>query len=270
MLTRCPHCQTAFRVTTEQLKVRQGRVRCGACHDVFDALESLSEEPPPGTPLQVESLPEEDAPAVASLAESSSAGLSPVEAELAAPAAPLQLPLPQPQPLPPEEPELAWEETPAPPRRWPWAIGVLLLLLVAALQLAYIYRVELAVLSPGARPLLLEACRLAGCTVPRPSKPELLGIESSDLAPAGGDHLLLQATLRNRAPFAQEYPYLELTLTDMRDETMLRKALAPADYLPAGQAPEAGFAAGSETVVRLELAAPGVPAVGYRLYLFYP
>ncbi len=40
MLTRCPHCRTAFRVTPEQLKMRQGRVRCGACHTVFDALDT--------------------------------------------------------------------------------------------------------------------------------------------------------------------------------------------------------------------------------------
>lgn len=37
-LTRCPHCKAAFKVSEEQLEVANGRVRCGACMNVFDAL----------------------------------------------------------------------------------------------------------------------------------------------------------------------------------------------------------------------------------------
>ena len=44
MLTRCPNCETHFRVTAEQLKARSGRVRCGECQHVFNALDSLVEE----------------------------------------------------------------------------------------------------------------------------------------------------------------------------------------------------------------------------------
>jgi len=43
MLTRCPGCTTTFRVTSEQLKVRQGRVRCGQCQQVFNAIEHLTD-----------------------------------------------------------------------------------------------------------------------------------------------------------------------------------------------------------------------------------
>jgi predicted Zn finger-like uncharacterized protein len=41
MQTRCPDCQTVFRVTPEQLKARAGKVRCGQCQSVFNALDSL-------------------------------------------------------------------------------------------------------------------------------------------------------------------------------------------------------------------------------------
>ncbi len=44
MITRCPACQTHFRVHAEQLAARAGQVRCGKCGKVFDALEHLSEE----------------------------------------------------------------------------------------------------------------------------------------------------------------------------------------------------------------------------------
>ncbi len=36
-LTQCPHCDTVFQVSDEQLQVAQGRVRCGRCQGVFDA-----------------------------------------------------------------------------------------------------------------------------------------------------------------------------------------------------------------------------------------
>jgi predicted Zn finger-like uncharacterized protein len=37
--TQCPHCQTRFRVTDEQLGIAKGKVRCGNCMEVFNAVE---------------------------------------------------------------------------------------------------------------------------------------------------------------------------------------------------------------------------------------
>ena len=45
LITRCPHCQTTFRVRSEQLHLRGGRVRCGTCQTPFSALQSLEELP---------------------------------------------------------------------------------------------------------------------------------------------------------------------------------------------------------------------------------
>jgi predicted Zn finger-like uncharacterized protein len=282
MLTRCPHCQTAFRVTTEQLKVRQGKVRCGSCQGVFDALDSLADEAPlviAGMPAMVELPPEEvpvEPPEVEEITEPDVLPEPVVELEPEAPPIPSE---PDEAPAAPAEAAAAPEEEAmpeawagveevAPPRRWPWVLGTLLLLLLGLGQALYIFRVEAAVLAPELRPALVAGCELLGCTLPRPRKPELVGIETSDLAPAGSDRLVLTALLKNRAPFEQEYPHLELTLTDRNDDTLLRKVLAPADYLPA--APSAGFAARDEAAVKLLLEAKGVAAVGYRLYLFYP
>lgn len=47
MKTRCPECQTTFRVTPDQLRARAGKVRCGQCQVVFNALDSLIEERSP-------------------------------------------------------------------------------------------------------------------------------------------------------------------------------------------------------------------------------
>lgn len=41
LATQCPHCGTAFRVAHDQLKLRGGLVRCGACKEIFNGIEHL-------------------------------------------------------------------------------------------------------------------------------------------------------------------------------------------------------------------------------------
>lgn len=422
MLTRCPACSTAFRVTPEQLKARGGRVRCGRCDHRFNALDALQEEapvfvpapsggpvvtppavPPPVVtpmvepivapmpfepepdPLQVVVEPATEAPLTQTLSieapppltgtatiqselesesvpepvtdpvsppgtpspkveaeirqslaefllgrvESNSArsqdipatlvsdvppAYDPVMAELTAETKPVSSVAEVPDPMAPtheapargeetaepiDEPEPAaeviapaaadllagnakpsrhttfdeWQgEDALPSRRWPWVIGVLLASLALVAQAALHYRVELAVLQPQLKPWLVSVCKTAGCTVSLPRKAEFLSIESSDLHP-DPDHpgqLLLSATLKNRAPFAQEFPLLEVTLNDVADKPLTVRALPPQNYLPAGVRPDKGFGINAEVAVKLTLDVSEMPAAGYRLYLFYP
>ncbi len=44
-LTRCPHCQATFKVQDQHLNAAGGKVRCGSCLEVFNALESLIDSP---------------------------------------------------------------------------------------------------------------------------------------------------------------------------------------------------------------------------------
>jgi predicted Zn finger-like uncharacterized protein len=46
LTTRCPHCQTTFRVTDDQLKLYDGAVRCGVCQQVFNGTDHLLADPP--------------------------------------------------------------------------------------------------------------------------------------------------------------------------------------------------------------------------------
>ena len=53
LATRCTSCGTIFKVVQDQLKVSEGWVRCGRCHEVFNALEGLFDlerDPPPQRP----------------------------------------------------------------------------------------------------------------------------------------------------------------------------------------------------------------------------
>ena len=37
LITRCPACQTFFKVVPDQLRISEGWVRCGQCNEIFDA-----------------------------------------------------------------------------------------------------------------------------------------------------------------------------------------------------------------------------------------
>lgn len=152
-----------------------------------------------------------------------------------------------------------------------WVIGCLLLAVLAAGQLVYHFRSDIARTQPALKPLLGDACARLGCTVPAPRQPDQVSIEASELTPEAGREPLLRlsALLRNSAGFAQDWPHLELTLTDTADRAVVRRVLSPADYLPAG-AKAATFDAASEHSVSLLIDPADSGAGGYRLYVFYP
>ncbi len=153
-----------------------------------------------------------------------------------------------------------------------WGAGALLLVLVLAAQSAYWFRAEIATAVPEARPYLELGCRKLNCTVPPPRQTALLSIESSELQVDKNvpGLLTLNATLRNRAAFAQAHPSIELTLTDADDRPMSRRVLAPADYLADRLAKEPLFPAVSEYTVRIHIDATAFKPTGYRLFLFHP
>lgn len=41
LATRCPACHTTFRVVSDQLKLRRGLVKCGACGEIFNGIEHM-------------------------------------------------------------------------------------------------------------------------------------------------------------------------------------------------------------------------------------
>lgn len=51
LATKCPHCGTQFRVAADQLKLRGGIVRCGACQLIFDGNAALVDLAPPAAPV---------------------------------------------------------------------------------------------------------------------------------------------------------------------------------------------------------------------------
>ena len=261
MITRCPTCNTAFRVTEAQLSARGGQVRCGACTHVFDASASLQELTP--APTQADLANPSGVPMI--LPDTAPA-LSP---ELVAtfPAAPAIAP----------KTEADSFATPAQVAiaartRGPMGAGILMLTFLLFAQGLFYFRSDIAVLVPASKPLIKETCALLGCSIQLPHRSDLMTIEASDLQADGvnASMVILSATLRNRAAFPQAHPALELTLTDTQDLPLARRVLQAADYLDSPPDNENGFAAGAERAIRVTLQLTDLKATGYRLYLFYP
>jgi predicted Zn finger-like uncharacterized protein len=253
LTTRCPICGTAFRVQPAQLSARGGKVRCGKCTQVFDGVAALIAEGQPGAPAETEPSPQ--------LALFTATRKSPIAG--AAEAANEDVPVAD-----------FLEETPPPSRSWSLVFGVALLLIAFVAQATHYFRTEIAALIPEARPYLVAACVTLKCELKLPRRPKLMAIESSDLQADGRrDNLIvLNAVLRNQAQFAQEYPALELTLTDERDEALARRVLLPADYLAGLPAEHVarGIGAGADAPLRVYFDTGGLRAIGYRMYLFFP
>ena len=303
LTTRCAHCHTVFRVTTAQLQVHTGQVRCGRCMQVFDALSGLALEPAPVEAVQ-ESV---SAPVAAATATAPELQVSTEPADTLS--APLQELIPDPQSkiaapvsaapvsadevvavaeagaLPPVEAGLEpmpsvedidadnpFARPPAelrlaiPRRRLLIAAGMLAVVLAA--QAVFFYRSEVAARFPLAKQGLVWLCAQAGCAVRLPQRPQSILIEASDLQvidPANPYRIQLTATLRNHAGYDVAYPALDLVLTNVNDHTLARRIFLPADYLGAGSDVDSGIAANAEITVRLALETGNLGAAGFRL-----
>ncbi|MCD2163619.1 zinc-ribbon and DUF3426 domain-containing protein [Comamonas koreensis] len=64
-ITRCPQCQTRFKVVDDQLRISDGWVRCGKCKAVFDALTHLVASAPSAGPAGPQAPSVEHAPVAA-------------------------------------------------------------------------------------------------------------------------------------------------------------------------------------------------------------
>jgi predicted Zn finger-like uncharacterized protein len=308
LITRCPTCGTAFRVQPAQLVARSGRVRCGKCSTVFDAVSCLVGEQ--GGPAALEPSPQLGLfdPSRRGATASPDLTLN-LDLSAIAPAASRPPPAPARPPAPstarpetstrPERSERPARAAPpsatqrpalreplahsefleddAPPRRFTamWVLFGIIALAALAGQLALYFRDDIALALPAAKPQLAAACEIFGCRLRLPHRSDLMSIESSDLQadPGHANVILLNAVIRNRAAFEQEYPSLELTLTDENDQVVVRRVLKPSDYLDAarlGLLVARGIAPGGEVSVRLRFDAAHVHATGFRLFLFFP
>ena len=299
-----------FNVVADQLRVSQGWVRCGECAEVFDAtlhlLEAAQQEPETVVIYQ----PEPPVPAVIAPGTGDN---SDAEAVTAVPTAPDEklasalsdalasqpshaaesAPVDGPDAVPSGLPEDAssdvsfvrdarrrafWRK---PLVRFVLSLVALLLACVLVLQVVIMQRDSLAAFEPSLKPWLQMLCERLACQVGPVRQIESIVIDSSSFNKsddAGVYRLYFSLKNTGTAPLAM--PSLEVSLTDIQDQVVLRRVLSPSQFGAANAMllAKADFSAG----LNLQLVASTTPAdpltpvsapwrvVGYRLLVFYP
>jgi len=144
------------------------------------------------------------------------------------------------------------------PRHTPrWRAVAALLALSLAVQLIYVERDTLAQ-DARWRPWIERLCAFSGCTLSPWREPAAFAIIERSVQPnpdvPGALHI--RATFRNRAPFAQAWPQLELRLLDINGAATGARRFNADEYL--GTAPDSATVAPDQSVnARLDVLDPG-------------
>lgn len=310
LVTRCPKCHSDFVVKLEQLQALDGLVRCGACAHIFDGFASLQSQlptltqRPSASPAAGVSAPSPAAP------RSSEPSVLRHRAERNEPVEPIVsvAPVVLSEPHEPAsfsarptsessemmivgesrlrgdgpsvgrtQPEFLVDEVDTPRLMMLlWGLASALAFALLVIQLAYVYRNDLASQFPSLRPALQSLCGTLKCEVSLRRYLERISVsvvsfERQSAADQEGkpNDMTLRFSLRNRFNQAQPWPYLSLELTDASGTVVLRKRLSPSEYLPATLV-DKPFAASQEVNLILPVAVTGLQINGYTLKPFFP
>jgi hypothetical protein len=150
------------------------------------------------------------------------------------------------------------------------SITCLLLCLLLLVQVAAQERDRIAATQPDAKVFLEPLCAALSCKIAPMRLIESVVIDSSSFAKVRSDVFRLHFTLRNSAPMEVATPAVELTLTDLQDQSVIRRVFNPNEF---GTGHDA-MPPGSELAVVLPVSVkfPGSTErfSGYRLLAFYP
>lgn len=160
-----------------------------------------------------------------------------------------------------------------------------LMVVVLAVQLVFYFRHSLAETYPQLRPALAGACATFGCRLTWAREIAAIEVKGTELVevPNKPGRMLANATFVNRGKVTQEYPAIELRLTDNTNQIVMSRILRPSDYVArlASAVPEQasadkavidkGVAPNAEFALSLAFEVPPKTAAsGYEFIPFYP
>lgn len=293
LITRCPACQTLFKVVPDQLRISGGWVRCGMCDEIFDAASHAQQEsPPPSVPLASQDAepppaapgPLPGGPVASSVDHTTALVVSAaveVEIEATAPvshaewasanevAESVPLPAPAVSFMKGAKGQSTWHK--------PWvratlAVACIGMLLGLSLQVVLQERNWLAASMPQVRPALMAICASLDCTISPLQQIESIVIESSAFSRVRGEVYRLSFTVKNNAGMDLAVPTLELTLTDAQDQGVMRRVFTPSELVAPSNvlAAESDWTGAVSVSVRPVAGSGAERIAGYRLLAFYP
>lgn len=258
MYAQCPDCLTVFSLNTETLAQARGEVVCGHCDAQFDALASLSEQLPPEPFHRLPSRSESALPRL-DLAVYRPPAELPAVVESSAPQGAIedfsQLVV---------APRFARQKEKR-GRRWPWVMACALLMLALGAQVAWAKR-DYLISDATVGPLLQGACSSLGCRLPLVQDTSKLSLLARDVQahPSVPGALMITASLRNDADFAQPYPVVSVTLSDANGKRLAMRRLRPGEYLDDANVMQRGLAPGATAALMLEVEDPEGKAVAFE------
>jgi predicted Zn finger-like uncharacterized protein len=268
MYTQCPECLTVYKLEAELLVPACGCLRCTHCDAVFNALGTLATHlpPEPFTRLAEHSLDQEPPPADVAVFRPRPVVEEIVEHAEASDAID--------EPVAVEEPgedfsQLTFTPRFAKPKRRSWHTGAWVavctaLVLGLGAQLAWAKR-DVLIADPTVGPLIETGCAAIGCRLPLVSAPARLRLLARDVEqhPSVSDGLLITASVRNDAAFAQPYPIVTIVLSDANGGRLAMRRFQPEDYVGDAGTRARGLAGGATTAMVFEVQDPGQRAVAF-------
>lgn len=285
MYTQCPECLSVFSLDAHTLAQAHGHVVCGHCDASFDSIATLTGQLPPEPfrelpindpayqPPRIDLVvyrPQPLPPAVidAVLADHDAA-LEPAASEedfsqlVFAPRFVRQKVSKQSRRS--QRRANKQRKSASGERHWPWVVAGLVLLLGLGAQLAWAKR-DLLIRDPIVGGWLREACSQLGCELPLIAAPQQLRLLASNVQahPSVSGALMISASVRNDAIFAQPFPVLTVTLSDAQGQRIAMRRLQPREYLDDTTILRHGLAPGASAALLLEVEDPGDKAVAFE------
>jgi predicted Zn finger-like uncharacterized protein len=247
LATRCPLCNTLFKVSSGQLQLHQGEVRCGHCQHVFSGIDHLTPaDADAWENLQLDtSIPQEATPAPF---------------------------------LPQEEVRTSvwsqcktfWQQTPNPLR-------ITMLGLLGFLFIQNLWWSRVSVIQVLGPPTFSDTSSWLSRTFSVPPTSALV-LEGSGLQALDENTLRIDLTLRNQHRLPSQWPHLKIDLLDSQGLLLATKTVPPNGYQMRNSQPadqQAPIAPGQtiEALAYLNIKALGAQLpdnaiTGFRLELF--
>ncbi|MGI9281182.1 MAG: DUF3426 domain-containing protein [Endozoicomonas sp.] len=268
-ITRCPKCQTSFKVTQAQLRVASGSVRCGSCLEVFDARTHMHSNSSPEKKLHAKAT-EPLASKSAKTPEQNPVQDSKPETSAAKIAEPPQKEEPQfhsfLETLDKEHVEVDEDHGKSSLKLLGWTALILIGSFTLLAQYAWFNKDQLS-LDPRLRPTLAFSCQYLNCSLP--ALVDVKAIKSLQLHirshPEQSKGLVVDSVIINEATFTQPWPQLELTFTDINGQPVASRRFRPKEYLGGALAGSREMPSGQPIRLSMEIVDPGNGATNYQL-----
>jgi hypothetical protein len=151
-------------------------------------------------------------------------------------------------------------------RRWPWAIGSVLLIATLLGQSAWLKLNEWSI-QPAYRSYYEKTCAIIGCQLPE--RFDITQIRSTHLVvrshPDQKNALIVDAIIVNHAQFEQPFPGIHLLFLDIQGNLVASRIFQPREYVKGELFGQTVMPANQPIQLSLPIADPGDKAVNYRL-----